>query len=103
MVLLYSVSVKPVPSLNSSKTPPAVCSGTEFKYVPSSATPGTIFSWTRDLTSGISNPASSGSAVINEILFDTTISPIDVTYKFRLNANGCLDTTQRIVVRINPT
>ena len=98
-----TVSVNPIPTLSSTKTPPAVCSGTEFNYIPESATPGTIFSWIRDITAGISNQNSSGNAVIKETLLDSTISPIDVTYKFRLSANGCTDTTQKVVVRINPS
>ena len=41
------VVVNPMPSLTSTLTPPAICSGTAFSYTPTSGTAGTSFGWTR--------------------------------------------------------
>ena len=45
--VLVAITVKPMPVLSSSLTPPAICSGTTFNYAPNSLTAGTTFSWTR--------------------------------------------------------
>ncbi len=99
---ILTVSVTPIPILSSSKTPPPVCSGSTFNYVPASSTPGTVFSWVRNPVTGISNAPSSGNAVINEVLLNTTTAAIDVVYRLKLTANGCADTTQSITVKVNP-
>ena len=97
------VSVNPIPSLSSTKTPPAVCSGNNFNYIPTSATPGSVFFWSRDVINGISNFAATGTTIINEILLDTTILSVPVNYRFKITANGCTDTTQTIAVNISPS
>ena len=48
-----TVTVNPRPTLSSSLTPPAICSGTAFSYTPTSLTAGTTFSWTRATVAGI--------------------------------------------------
>lgn len=95
------VRVSPIPELTSDLNPPAICSGTPFIYTPTSVTSGVQFTWTRAVVAGISNAASSGSGGINEILINTTASPIDVTYVYTLRANGC-EKVQNVVVRVNP-
>ena len=50
---------------------------------------------------GISNPSSSGTGNINEILTNSTTEPINVTYTVTLTANGCSN-TQNVVVRVSP-
>ncbi len=85
-----TVTVNPTPVLSSQLTP-SVCDSTLFSYYPASGTPGTTFSWTRNLKAGISNPTSSGSGNILETLDDTTTSPVMVTYYFTLKANGCMN------------
>ncbi len=97
-----SVVVNPIPKLSGSLTPPAICSGTAFKYTPASATSGTTFSWEREVKTGIL-PASSGSGTggIDEILTNATTDPISVDYKFTLTANGCTN-TETVTVVINP-
>ena len=83
------VTVNPTPTLSSSLTPPGICSNTNFSYLPTSATPGTTFFWTREAIAGISNPTDSGNDYPDEILFNTTTNPIEVVYRFTLTANGC--------------
>lgn len=97
-----SVVVNPIPVLSSPKSLPAICSGTPFTYIPVSNTPGTIFSWTRDSTVGLSNPSSRGSFLIDETLLDTTINPVKVTYNYRTTFNGCTDSTQFVTFIVNP-
>jgi gliding motility-associated-like protein len=95
------VTVNPTPTLNSNLTPPAICSGTLFHYVPSSATANTTFFWSRSAITGISNSSSIGVGDPAEALFDTTTQTVNVTYLYTLSANNCAD-TQSVVVAVNP-
>ncbi len=97
-----SVVVNPIPVLSSPRILPAICSSTPFNYIPTSKTPGTIFSWTRDSIIGISNKPNKGSFIISETLVDSTISPVLVTYKYKTTFNGCTDSTQTVQFTINP-
>ncbi|MEY4281351.1 MAG: hypothetical protein RLZ39_763 [Bacteroidota bacterium] len=97
-----SVVVNPTPVFSSSLTPPAICSGTNFVYAPSSATTGTTYSWSRAAVAGISNIAAMGIGTANENLVNTTVNPINVTYVYTLTANG-VSNTQSVVVTVNPT
>ena len=98
------VTVNPIPVLTSTLIPPAICSGTIFSYIPTSATTGTLFAWTRATVAGISNPASSGTGNPNETLLNTTAAPVNVTYVYILTANGCINPVPyNVVVIVNPT
>jgi hypothetical protein len=97
-----SVVVNPIPVLSSPKALPDICSGTPFSYIPTSNTPGTIFTWTRDSIAGLSNLSSRGSFLIDETLLDTTINPVKVTYNYRTTFNGCTDSTQFVTFIVNP-
>lgn len=83
------VTVNPTPTLSSSLTPPATCSGATFSYTPTSATSGTTFFWTRDTVSGISNGVSLGTGDPMEVLVNTTSATVNTKYAFNLIANGC--------------
>lgn len=98
-----NVVVNPIPVLSSPKTLPDLCSGTPFSYIPTSNTPGTIFTWTRDSISGLSNLSSRGSFLIDETLLDTTINSVKVTYTYRTTFNGCTDSTQFVTFTVNPS
>ncbi len=96
------VPVNPIPTLNSTLTPASICSGSVFSYTPTSATTGATFAWTRAMTAGISNLAASGTANPNEILINTSAAPVNVTYVFTANANGCVNpATYSVVVTVN--
>ena len=95
------VDVNPTASLNSALTG-TVCSGTVFNYTPTSVVSGTTFSWSRALTTGISNTAASGTNNPAETLVNTTAAPVDVTYVYTLTSGGC-SRTQNVVVTVNPT
>ncbi len=104
----FSVVVSVIPcacnqSLSSSLTPPAICSGSVFSYIPTSVTPNTTFAWARPAVSGISNAAGSGTDDPNEILINTSPNPVSVTYVYTLTANGCTTPTPfSVVVVVNP-
>ncbi len=90
-------------SLNSSLIPPAICSGSVFSYIPTSTTSSASFTWTRAVVAGISNTIGSGVGNPNEILTNTTVAPVDVTYVYSVTANGCTNpTTYSVVVTVNP-
>lgn len=98
-----TVSVNQPPALSSSSTPPAICSGAVFSYTPTSAVQGTTFTWTRAAVSGISNAAANGTGNPNEALVNTTALPVNVTYVYTLNANGCINPqTFNVVVSVRP-
>ncbi len=95
------VTVNPTPILSSTLAPPAICSGTTFNYVPSSATAGASFNWNRPPVTGISQPSASGSGDPNEVLTTLTTFPNAVTYNYTITANGCSN-TQSVIVTVNP-
>jgi hypothetical protein len=99
-----SLSANP-PSLNSTLTPTALCSGATFSYIPSSVTAGATFAWTRAAIVGISQSAGNGSGSISEVLTNTTSSPINVTYIYVTSANGCNNgaSPQSVIVTVNPS
>jgi gliding motility-associated-like protein len=99
-----AVTVNPTPALTSTVTPPAICSGTNFSYTPTSGTTGTTFSWSRAAVTGISNTSAAGTGNPNEVLTNTSANPVNVTYVYSLSANGCANTTTyNVVVTVNPS
>ena len=99
------VVVNPTPTLTSTLTPPAICSGSVFSYTPASGTAGTSFGWTRATVAGIT-PAgpTSGTGNPNETLTNTTVSPLTVRYVYTLTANSCTNpATYNVDVVVNPT
>ena len=97
----FPITIKSLPTLLTTLTPPAICSGTAFTYSPSSATPGSTFTWTRATQFGISNPTGSGNGSISETLINTTTTIISVVYQITISAQGCTN-TQSVIVAINP-
>jgi gliding motility-associated-like protein len=97
------ILVNPTPLLTSSLTPPAICSGNTFTYLPQSSTVGASFSWTRDAVPSISNaPGGGGGNNLSEVLVDTSTVAVSVLYKYVVNANGCSN-PQNVTVLVNPT
>jgi hypothetical protein len=98
----FTITVNPTPTLNSSLTPPDVCSNTAFSYIPTSATAGTTFNWTRATVAGITPVGpTSGINNPNETLRNITSTTIAVTYAYTLSANGCPN-IQNVIVNIKP-
>ncbi|MES2138067.1 MAG: T9SS type A sorting domain-containing protein [Bacteroidota bacterium] len=96
-----TVTVNPKPMLSSTLTPPSICTGSAFTYTATSLSSGATFTWARAAVTGISQAASSGSGNVNEVLTNTTSSPINVTYVYITSANGCTSAPgQSVVVSI---
>ena len=104
----YEIDIYPSPVFTSSLATLEICSGKQFTYVPTSSTANVNFRWTRAVVAGISNAASNVEGVdaagaINEILINTTINAIDVTYEFEMSINGCSSGVKYpLVVKVNP-
>ncbi len=108
VVVANGISSDPVtfnatPSLSSSLTPAAICSGNAFTYTPTSATSNATFIWTRAAVVGISNPAVTvpQSSNPNEVLINTIGSPVSVVYAYTINGGTCSN-TQSVTVIVNP-
>ena len=91
------------PSLSSTLTPTAICSGTAFTYTPASGTNNATFTWTRPAVTGISNAAvtTPQSGNPNEVLINTTANPVSVVYVYTISAGTCTN-TQNVTVVVNP-
>jgi hypothetical protein len=100
-VATHGLSIGAFPVFTSSLTPPDVCSGTLFSYEPTSSTPGATFNWTRSVVTGILNPGATSAGNPNEILINTTTSPVDVVYIFAVASGGC-SIIQNVTVTVNP-
>lgn len=66
--------------------------------------PNATFTWTRAAIAGISNPAvtTPQTGNINEVLINTTNSPVNVVYAFAINQYGC-SATQNVTVSVRPS
>lgn len=97
------VTVKPLPQLSSTLTPPAICSGSNFTYSPTSNQVGATFTWTRPATPGITNSAITSAQTTNpsEILDNATASTVPVSYSYQTTLNGCTR-SEVVVVQVNP-
>ena len=99
------VTVNPYSVLTSTLTPSPICNGSLFSYSPISDIGGTSFSWNRASIVGITPVGpTSGTGDPNEILNNTTASPISVRYIYTLTANGCTNPANfNVDVIVNPT
>ena len=97
----FTITDNPIPVLNSTSTPPAICDSTLLNYMPGSATDTVVFTWSRAAVTGISNPAATGNDSTNEILVNTTNATVAVVYQYVLNYKGCLD-TQNVTASVYP-
>jgi hypothetical protein len=97
-----TVTVNPLPTLTSTLTPPDICDGAVFSYVPTSASPGATFNWSRAFAAGITNPSDTGSGNPFETLVSLSYRVVPVTYAYILEANGCFH-VDLVVVNVKPT
>ena len=94
------VRVNPTPTLTSVLAE-SLCGGTVFDYVPTSATPGAVYSWTRAAVTGVTPPFSSGTGAIHDSVINATDSNVMVVYVFTITANGCPN-VQELNVILSP-
>ncbi|MDN3583353.1 PKD-like domain-containing protein [Mucilaginibacter flavus] len=99
----YVVTVYPTPTIVS-HAKDNVCYGTTANYAITFTTPNTIFTWSRAAIPGILNAAVNGqaSAVIKEVLFNTTSEPIDVPYTINYKTNDCDGAPFNWIVTVYP-
>ena len=82
----FNIVVNPTPTLSSSLNPAGICNATSFSYTGTSATAGTVFSWTRaavpNITSDIYGAGASvltNSNIISpEVFTNSSVSAINV-------------------------
>ena len=88
----------------SSSTNNVACSNQTFNYTATVSVAGSFtFGWTRATIAGISNAAASGNtATINEVLINTTTSPITLQYLFNVSPSDC-GIAQVVNVTVNPS
>jgi gliding motility-associated-like protein len=98
------VTVNPVPSITSATTG-SICNNDLVNYTINSNVSGTTYTWSRNLTAGISNAAVSGqtSNPIIESLSNTGNAAVNVVYNISGNANGCSSAPFTYTVTVNPT
>jgi len=99
----YVVTVYPVPSVTSAPTA-TICSSTSSDYTITFNGQVNSLSWSRAAVAGISNQPVSGQAAntIKEVLFNTTASPVSVTYVFTYSTPNCSGIPFNFVVTVNP-
>jgi len=79
-----------------------ICSNSTFTYQINTATPATTLSWSRPITEGLNNAASSGTtALIEERLTNITTSPVTATYHITQSSDAC-NIVQDIQVTVYP-
>ena len=100
---VVTVQVKPTPTLSSSLTPPNIYTGKLFNYTATGNVSGTTYSWTRPALAAINNnTAGSGStAIIAEVLTNSSKVLVPVSYQVRMTASGCAN-TQTVTVNVVP-
>ncbi len=97
-----TVTILPSPSLTSTLTPAAVCDSNIFNYTPTSAVPGTTFTWARAAVPGIPLTAAAGTGSITEMFINITSLPVLVTYVYTMSTSSCTN-VQNVTVTVNPT
>jgi large repetitive protein len=93
-VMIFTITVNPIPILSSNLLPAAICSGAKFEYSPTCAVSGATFSWSRATIPGIMQVGAVGTGNVNEVLTNSTSKPIIVTYAYTISANGCSNTQE---------
>ncbi|MDG1842292.1 MAG: hypothetical protein P8I93_08090, partial [Crocinitomicaceae bacterium] len=104
---LASITVEPVPIMNSPITAADVCSGGVFNYTPTSSSTGVSFQSERVTDPNINGGSPSGifNGTINETLNNSSSSPITAIYQITVqsNAGALCDSIFNVSVIVNPT
>jgi gliding motility-associated-like protein len=101
-VFNYVVTVNPKPIVKSEAVA-TICYGTSTNYTIQFNDPTTAYTWSRAAVTGISNsPVSGQTGAIQEVLFNTTTAPVNVTYVFNYKSPTCDGVPFNLVVTVNP-
>ncbi len=99
-----TVNVYPTPNAVATPSTQTVCSGSAITTIALSGdVSGTIYNWTRDNTTAVTDIAASGSGNISGTLTNTTNAPVTVTFTITPVANDCSGTPVTATVLVNPT
>jgi len=97
-----TIHIFPVNTITSAAAGQA-CSANPVNYFISSAVPGSTFSWTAALTSGVATGFKSGNGpAIADILKNTTTNDAVVTYTITPQANGCPGVPFAVAITVKP-
>ena len=99
----YVVAVYPTPVVTSPQTD-TICDINTLNYTINFNLPNTAFTWSRAAVAGISNLAVSGqtAGTIKEVLFNTTNTPVSVTYTINYGTSTCAGTPFNVNIIVNP-
>jgi hypothetical protein len=99
-----TVTVNPIPEATVAPATQYRCSGEGISsIVPSSLTPGTTYTWTRDHLTEVTGIGESGTGIVPIVsLINNTSSPVTVTFTFIPTANGCTGDPATATVLVNP-
>ena len=103
---IATVTVNPTPIATVNPPLQTRCSGIEAisEILPSSTTPGTTYTWTRDHVAEVTGIAASGIGPVPIVtLKNTTNAPVTVTFTFTPRANNCDGPPVTAAAVINPT
>ena len=94
-----------LPTATVSPSSQTICSGNITDIIPSSNYAGATFNWTRDNTTSVTGISASGNGTISGTLFNTTTSPVTVTFTITPTFNGCdgAAVTATVLVNAVPT
>ncbi|WP_395064491.1 YDG domain-containing protein, partial [Flavobacterium sp.] len=86
-----------------SATSAIICSGDTFSYSPITNYTGATISWARAAVTGISTTSVSTPQLTNpnEVLVNTTTTPIDVVYVYNVTTSTCF-VSQNVTVTVRP-
>ncbi len=101
-VQTVTATINPTPQLSSSLTPPAICDSTIFAYVPTSTSPSVTYAWYQHIIPGILPAASVGTGNISMLLENTTSSPLNAMFEYRITYPGCYYKRQDVYVTVLP-
>ncbi|HMY94645.1 MAG TPA: PKD domain-containing protein, partial [Cyclobacteriaceae bacterium] len=108
-ILTFNVTVNPSPTFGITNLTPVICEGTANNITLTSPTANAVITLISATYSGATGGTYLGGETfttgqkINETLGNPTESPITVTYRFSVSANGCTDPVQQsTTVTINP-
>ena len=79
-----------------------ICSGNPFKFVPNANITNVPYLWTRAFIPGISSATGSGTGNIDEVLNNSTDSPIEVEYIYRIGQAVTCASDQAVRVTVKP-
>jgi len=106
---VYTITVNPVPFVNATQQT-AICSGSPLNYIPANSggnnmPTGVTFTWSAPTGNGFTGGGAQAlaQASLNQVLINTTITPVVATYTITPQFGGCSGIPFTVHVTVNPT